>query len=252
MSAPVEPRRDGRRSLGAAVVLAALLVVVALASRGQLGGDGRTAGRGRPGLPAGAFAYVYAGLLVAGVLALPFFFYIYARDTPYSAVAPAAGPAGPVRARRPSPRSALFVATRWGDELRELSSGSAPGRRRRRRRRTRATRRARPQPEWMPLVVTTSVARRRRSGRVLALAAWRAGACARRRSPRRSPTRSTTRSTTSAPSPTRGARSSSRTPAWRPRSTARGAPRHEAEAPLEYLARVLCELEVEPAPGRTR
>ena len=76
-------------------------------------------GRGAAGSPVGgAFAYVYAGLLVLGVLALPFFFYVYARDTPYSTSRRRRARLSPF-VLVASAALGLLIATRWGDELRD-------------------------------------------------------------------------------------------------------------------------------------
>jgi len=242
----VTPGRGYARTIvAAALVLAGLLVVVALASRGQLGGDGAAEGRGGPGLPSGAFAYVYAGLLVAGVLALPFFFYVYARETPYSA--------SRRRRARLSPfvlvlnaALALVIAARWGEELRDAferlgawagagDSGPEP---------SGAARP--PEPEWLPVVVVSSVL----VGGVGAVLAWR---FARRRL--RRPSLAETLSDTlgdaladvaDEPDPRRAIiLAYARMESVLDRS---GCSRREAEAPLEYLARVLLELEVAPTP----
>jgi hypothetical protein len=229
----------------AALLLAALLVVVAVAARAQLGAEEGSGGRDGPALPAGTFAYVYAGLLVLGVLALPFFFYVIARETPYS-------PSARRRARLlpfalvAAVAVGLFVASRWGDELRgalEQLGGFAggvdggPD----------ATNAPRPPaPEWLPLVVVTATLAAA-AGSVLA---WRA-VRRRRRRPSLAETLSdaldeTLDDVAQEPDPRRAIiLAYARMEAALDRS---GCSRHEAEAPLEYLARVLGELDVEPGP----
>lgn len=79
-----ERRFLARALAGTALLLAVLLAIVALASRGQSqwgAGSGSTGVR--PALPAGAYSYLYAGFLLAGALAVPLFFYVYTRTTAY-------------------------------------------------------------------------------------------------------------------------------------------------------------------------
>lgn len=79
--APIPGR--GRRDLAApAVALAALVAVVGVAAAARVGGDGEDGGS-RVALPQGFFAWFYAGVVVAGALAFPFFLYISTRTTPY-------------------------------------------------------------------------------------------------------------------------------------------------------------------------
>jgi Domain of unknown function (DUF4129) len=239
--------RSRRALVAAAVLLAALLVVVALASRGQLGGERAADAPVRPSLPPGAFAYVYAGLVVLAVVALPFFFYVYARETPYS------------KTRRRRARLAPFllvggvavglaIATRWGEEIRAAladlqlwswsdeqpsSSGASA---------------TPPAPEWTATVVVSSMLALGAGG----LLAWRV---ARRRL--RRPTLAETLSdvvdqTLDDLREERDPRRAvilayARMEAALERS---GVPRRESEAPLEYLGRVLRELEVSEAPVR--
>lgn len=230
--------------MGASVLLAALLVVVALASRGRLGTDEAT-GPARPGLPPGAVAYVYAALLVAAAAALPFFFYIYVRETPYS------------KARRRRARLAPFaivglalvgvtIASRWGNEIRDVLEdlrlwpadsptgpdtppGSTP-----------------PAPGWTPMIVVSSALALGGGG----LVAWR---LARRRRPSLALTLSGVLDETlddlrDEPDARRAIiLAYARMEAALERS---GVPRRESEAPLEYLARILLELDVSEPPVR--
>ncbi|MGH3102922.1 MAG: DUF4129 domain-containing protein [Gaiellaceae bacterium] len=241
------PQGTLRGILGAAVLLAALLAVVALASRGHLGPD-QASGRARPGLPAGPFAYVYALFLVAGVLALPLFFYVYVRETPYS------------KKRRARARLMPFVivaavvvslvlAARWGDALSEVigrlqfwRNGSTDD--------AAAARAAQPPaPEWVPLAVMSSVAvagagafvvwrrltRRARLGRRESLAEALSGILD-----------DTVDDLRREPDARRAIIVAyARMEAVLERC---GVARRESDAPLEYLSRVLLELEVTPAP----
>ena len=237
--------RYGRTIVVAGVVLAALLVVVALAARGQLEAEESSVGSDGPSLPGGVFAYVYAGLLVFGVLALPFFFYLVARDTPYS-------PSARRRARlAPFALVALvgvglFVASFWGEDLRAAfdrlgswAGGGDGG--------PDASNAPRPPaPEWLPLVVVSTAI----GGGVAALLGWRA-VRRRRRAPSLAATLSdalddTLDDVAQEPDPRRAIiLAYARMEAALDRS---GCARHEADAPLEYLARVLGELEVSPEP----
>jgi hypothetical protein len=243
---PSGSRGPGRAIAAAALVLAGLLVVVALASRGQLGTDAAP-GPARPALPSGAYEYVYAALLVFGVLAIPFLFFLYVHEVPYS------------KARRRRARLApfalvalagvaLLVATRWGAELRTAldqlqfwQAGEDPGA---------PGADVRPRaPEWVPMVVVSSAVgagavgylawRRLRRGRLrpLSLAGRLSGVLddtlddvREERDPRRAIILAYARME----------RALERS----------GVARHEAEAPLEYVARVLLELDVTAAPVR--
>jgi Domain of unknown function (DUF4129) len=238
--------RYARTIVAAGVVLAGLLVVVAVASRSELG-DGGGSVVHRPGLPGGLFAYVYAGLLVCGLLALPFFFYVYARETPYSK-------SGRRKARLAPlwlvgfAALGMFVATRWGDELRgalenlRFWDAGPPD--------PNPENAVRPlAPAWFPLVVVSSAL----VGGVGSVFAWRA---ARRRLRRPSLAASLTDAlddtlddVADEPDPRRAIiLAYARMEAALDRC---GCTRHEAEAPLEYLARVLGELDVPPAPVAT-
>jgi hypothetical protein len=233
--------------LVAGVLLAGLLAVVGIAARAELGADG-SGMAARPGLSGGAFAYVYAGLLVVGVLALPFFFYMYARETPYS------------RSRRRRARLAplwlvgfaavgMLVATRWGDELRaaleqlsfwdggddptpDVVDGPRP-----------------PEPGVVQLAVASSVL----VAGVGSVVAWRLA----RRRPRRPSLASTLSDALDEALDDVAAEADPRRAiilAYARMESALdrcGCARREAEAPLEYLARVLGELEVAPAPAAT-
>ena len=64
--------------------LAALLALVALASNGGVAGGGSGAVPGGPAGSSTAVAYAYAFFLVGGALAFPFVVYVSVRQTPYS------------------------------------------------------------------------------------------------------------------------------------------------------------------------
>lgn len=87
MSEPrAEGRRRGGRGLAApAVALAALLAVVAIASAARIGADDGAGSR--LSLPDGFFAWFYAVFLVAGALTFPFFLYVSTRTSPYDRTA---------------------------------------------------------------------------------------------------------------------------------------------------------------------
>jgi hypothetical protein len=240
-------RRHARTIAVAGLLLAALLVVVALASRGQLGADGAATARDGPSLPGGAFAYLYAGLLVAGVLALPLFFYVYAQNTPYSKSAR--------RRARLTPfvlvafvAAGLLVASVWGDELRDVlqrlegwTGGDEDG----------ADRAAPPPPapEGLAVVVVSAFL----VGSVATVVGWR---FVRRRLREQTLAETlsdalddTVEDVEAEPDPRRAIiLAYARMEVALDRS---GCSRHEAEAPLEYLARVLGELEVARAPVET-
>jgi hypothetical protein len=243
---PALDRASGTKALVVAFALglALLLALVALASSGELGSSG---GRGDGGgaLPSGAFSYVYALFLALGILALPFFVFLYARETPYSA------------ARRRRARFApfvllailtfiLFVASRWPEgfttaleRLRIFDPDDQT-----------AGRAGPPSPERTPiaivwggvfgvlaLVVAWQLLRPRRGilRRVPSLAESLSDALA-----------ETLDDLRAEPDPRRAiilayARMESTL-------TRCGVAREESEAPLEYLARVLLSLEVRPRP----
>jgi hypothetical protein len=73
--------RPGRGLAAPAGALAALLAVVAIASAARLGDSG--AGGARLSLPEGFFAWFYALFLILGAIAFPFFVYISTRTSPY-------------------------------------------------------------------------------------------------------------------------------------------------------------------------
>jgi hypothetical protein len=230
----------------AALLLAGLLVVVALASRGQLGADAG-AGSARPALPSGAYAYVYAALLVLGVIAIPFLVFVYVHEVPYS------------KARRRRARVApfvlvgfavvgLLVATRWGAELRtaldqlqfwrgaEDPTGYGAAVRP-------------PEPEWVPMLVVSSAV----GAGAVGFLAWRRLRHGRLRPFSLAGTLSDVLDDTL--DDVRRERDARRAIilayARMERALERsGVPRHEAEAPLEYVARVLLELDVTGAPVR--
>lgn len=241
---PKRSRGPGRGVAIAALLLAGLLLVVALASRGRLGADSGGPAV-QPAIPSGAYEYLYAGLLVFGVLAIPFLVVIYVQEVPYSKA----------RRRRASlapfvlvvlAGAALLVAARWGAELRTAlerlrfweGAADAPA----------AGAAARPPaPEWVPLILVSSAVgltaagylawRRLRRGRLrpLSLAGRLSGALD-----------DALDDVRDEPDPRRAIiLAYARMERALERS---GVARHEAEAPLEYVARVLLELEVSAAP----
>lgn len=245
MSRQPIPGRTRRELAGPAVALAALLAVVGVAAAARLGDGGET-GRARLALPQGVFAWLYAGLLVAGALAFPFFLYVSTRTSPYER-----------RARLRAWLAPLWVAgiavalvvVRWvfGDQfetaLDRLGIGpsvpSLPGA-------GRAG--APPPPEATPVAALLVLT----LGSVAAFFGWRAW----RRHGRALPSRvseeltafvDTTIDEIRAEPDAR--RAIVRAYAGMERTLERsGCAREGPEAPLEYVARVLLELEVRPAP----
>jgi hypothetical protein len=227
----------------AALVLAGLLAVVALASSGHLDADGR----GRPALPSGVLAYAYAVVLATGVVAVPLLFYIYASETaegrgrrsrvaliPFVLIGAAA--------------LGLIASVRWGEQLvgfieglqiwdqDELGANEA-------RRLARP-----PAPETAPLVLACSL--------VLAgSGAWAAWGWRTKvgRSRRKRLAQSLAAALDEAVDDLRAVSDPRRAIILAYAQMERaldgaGVPRRRSEAPLEYLARLLVELEVASAP----
>ena len=236
----------GRTLVGFALLVAALLAVVALASRGHLGPDATRGGGVRASAPEGVFTYLYAVFLVAGIVALPIFFSIYTSEVPYS------------RKRRRRARLlpfallaavavALLVAARYGDALEEAlgrlelwRAGGGDG--------ADAARAPRPPGvEWVPLAVVSSVVAV--GGGLLG---WRTLARRRRSAPGELAEQlslvldATLDDLRHEPD----ARRAIIVAYARLEETlcACGVERHRHEAPLEYLGRVLAELHVTPGP----
>jgi hypothetical protein len=227
----------------AALLLAGLLVVVALASRGQLGADAG-AGSARLALPSGAYAYVYAALLVFGVIAIPFLFFVYVNEVPYSKARRRLAPFVVVAFAGVG----LLVATRWGAELRtaldqlqfwrgaEDPAGYGAAVRP-------------PEGEWLPMLVVSSAV----GAGAVGFLAWRRLRHGRLRPFSLAETLSDVLDDTL--DDVRRERDARRAIILAyvrmERALERsGVPRHEAEAPLEYVARVLLELDVTGAPVR--
>ena len=244
---PAVGRRLGTRSLvvGFALLLTCLLGLVGLASNGDLGGAG-DGGDSAP-LPSGAYSYLYALFLALGVLAVPFFAFIYARGTPYSK--------SERRRARFTPfflvgvlGALVLIASRWPDGFStvlerlsffdgggEATSGSAA---------------QPPVPERAPLAIVWGSV----FGLLALLIGWQLFR-PRRGVLRRVPSLAETLSDELArtlddiraePDPRRAiilayARMEATL-------TSGGVARHEAEAPLEYVSRVLLELEVPADP----
>jgi len=230
--------------LAPAALLAALLAVVALASRGRVGSSGESSG-GSP-LLGGIFPYIYAGMILLGAFAIPFFFYVFTQGNSYS------------HAQRRRARLlplwigvivvvAVLVRTQLGDAFSDVLSrfgfgggdagASAP-----------RTPRRPPAPELGPLALLSSFVVVG-AGSLLLRRTWR-----RRRG--RLPARladalsatvdETLDDLRHEPDPRRAI---IRAYARMERALeACGVRRHESEAPLEYLARVLLELDVRPEP----
>lgn len=245
MSAP-PPRHRSRELVAPALVLAGLLLLVALAARARLGDAG--GGAAGPGsfLPDAVFSWLYAVFIVLAALAVPFFFFIYTSNTPYS------------KTQRQRARllplwiavfavAALVVRSLWGDGLGEalarlgvpgtgLGGDASAGPPRP------------PAPELGPLVVVSSAL-------VLATAGLVARKALRRRG-RRLPGRvadeladalETTLDDLRAERDPRRAIILAYARMERALESC-GVPRRLAEAPLEYVARVLLELDVAAEP----
>jgi membrane protein implicated in regulation of membrane protease activity len=247
MSRPARRRPGPLRSpVGFAFLLAALLAVVALAARGAFvdGGGGESAD-----LPPVLFSYLYAAFLVAAVTALPLLAYLYARERPET----------PAQRRRRHVMPLVFVvgitiflaifAARYPDRFSDIvgrlrigggneDEPSSSGR----------SAADPPAPEWFPLLIVASFG----ASAVFLYAAWRR--VARRR------LRKGHRVAAALSEALEGTLDDVRDEADPRRAIilayARmeqalercGVGRHGAEAPLEYVARVLLELEVTPEP----
>ena len=245
---PTERRGLGRALAGSALLLATLLAIVALAS----GGDsqwGTVSAGDRSTLPAGAFSYFYAVFLLAGAVAVPFFFYVYTRTTAHERarrarrqlLLTAAVAALPLLLVVVSPSLRGAFSDAFGRlAVFEAALGRQP-----------ASRAARPPaPDWSALAVVSSIAAAGGGG----LLAGRALRRRRRLDP--APLAATLSSAfddslddlRSEPDARRAIiLAYARMEAALGRS---GVGRHGAEAPLEYLARVLLALDVTPAPVR--
>jgi hypothetical protein len=241
-------RRPGsvRSPVVFAFVLAALLAVVALASRGTFVDGGET---GSADLPPILFSYLYAAFLVAAITAVPLLAYLYARERPET---PAQR-----RRRHVMPLVAvvgitIFLAAfaarypdRFGDVVERLRFGGGNGDEPSSSGRSSADP---PAPEWLPLLVVASFA----ASAVFLYAAWRR--IGRRR------LRKGDRVAVALSEALEGTLDDVRDEADPRRAIilayARmeqtlercGVGRHGAETPLEYVARVLLELEVTPEP----
>ena len=235
--------RAGRGLAAPALALAALLAVVAVASAARLGaGDG---GGARLSLPDGFFAWFYAVFLVAGALAFPFFLYVSTRTSPYDRTARRRGWLAPlwlagvvgvllvVRAIAGDGFGGVLDRLSIGADGPDVPGGARGG--------------APPEPETAPLVA------------VLVLAGVGAGAFFALRTARRRGSLSgrVTDDLSSAVEETLDdlraepdvrvaiVRAYARMERVLERS---GVPRDGAETPLEYVARVLLELDVRPEP----
>jgi hypothetical protein len=246
-----ERRRFGifRSPVGFALVLTALLAVVALASRGAFvdGGEGREGE-----LPPILFSYLYAAFLLAALTALPLLAYLYARERPETPkqrrrrhVMPLVIIVGVTvflswfASRHPDQLSDILERLRFGgsDEPARSSPGGSPA--------------DPPAPEWLPLLVVGSfmasgvflyLAWRRISRRRLRKGDWLAAALSEE-------LEGTIDDARSEPDPRRAIILAY---ARMEQALERcGVGRHESEAPLEYVARVLLELDVPPEPVHT-
>lgn len=226
----------GRTLLGSTLLLAAMLALVALASRGNLGPDSGT-GSLRLSVSPGAFAYVYTAMLGVGALSLPFFFYIYVRETPSSRARRRRGWLTPfflvgavgLALAVPELSEALARLQLWNDGRDTLPSRDVQP----------------PAPEWLPLALGSVVV----ATGAGALAMWRSG---RRR--RRGGLAETLSAVVGDTLDDLRAEPDARRAiiiAYARMEAAlehSGVPRQVSEAPLEYLARVLIELAVGAAP----
>jgi hypothetical protein len=246
VSRPPEQGR-GRRELAApAFALMALLAIVGLASAARLGGG--EGGGGRLSLPDGVFVWIYAGFVVAGALAFPFFLYVSTRTSPYERgqrrrawlvpvwIAGVLGALLAARALLGDGFGGLLDRLSIGNDTPSLPRGARGG--------------APPAPEAVPLAGVIVLV----GGSIAALFALRAA----RRYGKRLPGRvseelaafvdTTLDDLRAEPDPRRAiVRAYARMERTCERS---GVARDGAEAPLEYVARVLLELEVRPEPVR--
>ena len=245
MSRRSEATRTGPRARAVlfALVLAALLALVALASSGELGSDAR--GDDGGGIPSGVYGYLYALFLGLGILAVPAFVFLFARETPYA-------PARRRRARM-TPFFLLgvlgllvFAASRWPEQFSTVidrlslfdgdDRGGAPG--------------APPAPERTPTAIVWGAI----GGTAVLFLAWHV---LRPRRGRLRPVPTLAETLADAIEETIAdlhAEPDARRAIIRAYAAMEGAlgraglGRDESEAPLEYLARVLLALDVQPEP----
>jgi hypothetical protein len=242
-----EPGRGRRRELALpAAALVGLLALVGVASAARLGGgDG---GGSRISLPEGFFAWVYAGFVVAGAIAFPFFLYISTRTSTYERsqrrrawLAPlwVAGVIGALLAIR------SLLGDGFGGILDRLSLGAdAPKLPRG------GTGGTPPAPETMPVATVVVLL----GGSIAAFFAVRAM----KRHGKLLPDRVSEELTAVVDTTLDDLRADPDARRAIVRAYARmericersGVARSESEAPLEYVARVLLELEVRPEPVR--
>ena len=248
MNRPARRRLGPIRSpIGFAFLLAALLAVVGLASRGAFVGD--SGDSESADLPPVLFSYVYAAFLIAAVTALPLLAYLYARERPET----------PAQRRRRHVMPlvmvvgitiflAVFAARypdRFGDVVERLRFGggdnndsSDPS----------GSAAEPPAPEWLPLLVVASFL----ASAVFLYAGWRRIGRSRLRKGDRvavalsEALEGTLDDAREEPDPRRAIiLAYARMEQALDRC---GVGRHGAETPLEYVARVLLELEVTPEP----
>jgi Domain of unknown function (DUF4129) len=239
------PGRGGRRDLALpAVGLAALLAVVGVASAARLGGG--EGGGGRLSLPEGVFAYIYAGFVVAGALAFPFFLYVSTRTAKYERgqrrrawLAPLwlAGIVGVLLALRATLGDGfggILDRLSIGADTPDLPSGARGG--------------APPAPETVPVAAILVLA----GGSIATFFVLRAA----RRHGKRLPGGVSEELTAFVDTTLDDLRAEPDARVAIVRAYARmertcehsGVPRDGSEAPLEYVARVLLELDVRPGP----
>ena len=232
--------RAARLFVGFAALLGVLLALVALASSGSGGAEDRADGPLAPGVA----SWFYAVFLVLGLLAVPLVVYVYTREVPYT----------PERRRRARLMPLILVALATALLVLAMRSPDGFGEVVRRLRLDRDPRegmdaavRRPPSPELFPFMVVSSA--------VLAGAALLAANRLLRRPALSRPTLPEELSQAldeslddlrAEPDPRVAVvRAYARMEATLERF---GVPRREAEAPFEYVGRVLLELDVRPEP----
>jgi Domain of unknown function (DUF4129) len=232
--------RAPRGLVAAAVLMAGLLAVVALASQGHEGREPAAAGRA---LPAGAIAYAYAALFVLALVAVPLAFYVHVRDTRYSRTRRSRAWLLPLGMAVVTV-AAVVVPTPFGDEfsnvvdrLRLWPGGNQPAD---------SGRLARPPaPEWLPFILVASLATAGAGMLAARRLGGRPGRLGQRR-PLAEELPGALDDLRAEPDPRRAViRTYSRMETL---LRSAGASRTRSEAPLEYSARVLLELDLASEP----
>lgn len=250
MSRPGFKRSSGpaRTLLGLGLLLVGLLAIVAVASSGDLTGTSPVDGD-RAGIPSTVFSYLYASFLLAAVASLPLLLYLYVRERDE-----APQRRGHRRQLLPLTFVAILglvflIANHWPDGfdnvLDRIRIGGDEG--------PAAAARAAAHPPgvpWVPLAVVSSLA----GTAVAALVGWRVVRRRRGTLSRRESLAAVLSETLDGTLDDLRAEPDARAAIIRAYARMEsalescGVARHGAEAPLEYVERVLLELQVTPEP----